>query len=433
MTFIPAPNHKQASLAVYRVVALNTKGKSQFLISKTEAAQVLTDLFQVNRATPRGWMRGDFKKHPLSRENFLRFVRAYRNKPGLESPREIRELALHLYGADYAKTLELLDPQDREVEAPGGQEPGTEEIYRLLESNNEAVELAFGAINTYHWTADDLIERLNAMPADIGDGIDRMMCLILSQFSDDLNGAFVKLGGLPRLSLYNLDCLEALWGGNGSNLTETVSFFESLGIFRLVRENEWKVTAGVLEFARRQLAEMPEDIQQEAQNWWRRLLRQPKHLEGFRAHLVSKGTILVQEQEVEQRDEGPPPLFRWLDTEWESMQAFSRYMSSHHFLLAQFLLTRRRRNVRLGWLLSFWLGLSPLLDSSPLWVSTAIGTGVLILLRLLVDVLHCHSAWGSIWDEILLRAKPPGLEAPVYTYPHGYPQRHGGAHHLLQS
>ena len=60
------------------------------------------------------WLRGDFKKHPISRENFLRFVRAYRTKPGLESPKEIRALAINLYGLDYKKTIELLDPADRE-------------------------------------------------------------------------------------------------------------------------------------------------------------------------------------------------------------------------------------------------------------------------------------------------------------------------------
>ena len=107
-------DHKQASITLYSIVALNTKPNLKNTINRTEAAQSLAALLQIDRSAPMSWLRGDFKKHPLSRENFLRFVRAYRTKPGLESPKEITTLAINLYGLDYEKAIELLDPADRE-------------------------------------------------------------------------------------------------------------------------------------------------------------------------------------------------------------------------------------------------------------------------------------------------------------------------------
>jgi hypothetical protein len=106
-------DHKQASITLYSVVALNTKPELKNTINRTEAAQALAALLQIDRSAPMSWLRGDFKKHPISRENFLRFVRAYRTKPGLESSKEIATLAINLYGLDYKKTIELLDPADR--------------------------------------------------------------------------------------------------------------------------------------------------------------------------------------------------------------------------------------------------------------------------------------------------------------------------------
>jgi hypothetical protein len=112
----PKPDFNRASITLYYVVALSTKRKSKNTINRKETAQVLADLLQINHRAPEAWLRGDFKKHPISRENFLRFVRAYRTKPGLESPTEITALAINLYGPDYKRAVELLDPADRESE-----------------------------------------------------------------------------------------------------------------------------------------------------------------------------------------------------------------------------------------------------------------------------------------------------------------------------
>lgn len=111
-------DHKQASVTLYSVLVLNSGTELERTLSKIELAAILADLLQINPRAPLSWFRGDFKKHPLSRENFLRFVRKYRNKPGLESPKAIKTLAIHLYGRDYKKAIELLDPSDREKEQP---------------------------------------------------------------------------------------------------------------------------------------------------------------------------------------------------------------------------------------------------------------------------------------------------------------------------
>jgi hypothetical protein len=436
MTLVPAPDHKRASLAIYFVVALNTTNESKSItINKSTAARILANLLEVDLSVPFSWLRGDFKKHPLSRENFLRFVRAYGSKPGLETPREIQVLAQYLYGADYKRAMQLLDIGDRVVELqyenPAAQEQANVEIYNLLASNAEAIEIALGAMGVYHWAEAELLRRLAAIPAEVGEELARMLRLTFSQFSEGMNDAFVRLGGMPQLSLYNLDSLEALWEKNGDDLAELISLFEGLKILQRVRGNEWRISAGVLEFARQRLEELPAKTQRHAGDWWRRLLKQSKHLSGFCAHLLSKGGNLIQE--VEQRDDGPPPLFvslgNWIDTEWDTMQAFTRYMSSENFVLAQFLLMRRKRNLFLGLLLSFWLGLSPLLSPAPLWMSASIGAGVFALFRLTMDVVRCHAAWEGLWDEIIIRAKPP---SPVYTCPHGHTQWRGGTHHLLQ-
>jgi len=109
------PNHNRASIMLYCSIALNAKSKSGHTINKIKAAQELSDLLQIDRRAPLSWLRGDFSKHPFSRENFLKFVRAYRNKSGLESDREITDLAMNLYGSDYQKALELLDPMEWEI------------------------------------------------------------------------------------------------------------------------------------------------------------------------------------------------------------------------------------------------------------------------------------------------------------------------------
>jgi hypothetical protein len=128
-----------------------------------------------------------------------------------------------------------------------------------------------------------------------------------------------------------------------------------------------------------------------------------------------------------------PARFRfWLAEDWKAMQAFLHHLDSSQFLLAQFLLGHCKRNMALGWLLSIWLGLAPLLSDAPLWTFTAISSGVLALFRLMVNVQRCHAAWDSLWEEIIRKTKPPGLDSPVYTCQHGHPQRRGGAHHLLQ-
>jgi hypothetical protein len=61
-------DHKQASITLYSVVALNTKPELKNTINRTEAAQALAALLQIDRSTPMSWLRGDFKKHPVSRD-----------------------------------------------------------------------------------------------------------------------------------------------------------------------------------------------------------------------------------------------------------------------------------------------------------------------------------------------------------------------------
>ena len=107
-------DHKQASITLYSVVALNSGTKLEQTLNKREASAVLADLLQIHSATPLFWFRGNFDTHPFSHENFLKFSRIYRTKTGLESPKEIRALAIDLYGQYYKKALEILDPVDRE-------------------------------------------------------------------------------------------------------------------------------------------------------------------------------------------------------------------------------------------------------------------------------------------------------------------------------
>lgn len=109
-------DHKQASIALYSIVALNSGTNLEQTLNKREASTILADLLQIHRGTPLFWFRGNFDKHPFSHENFLKFSRIYRSKAGLESPKEIKALAIALYGVNYKKAIELLDPADRENE-----------------------------------------------------------------------------------------------------------------------------------------------------------------------------------------------------------------------------------------------------------------------------------------------------------------------------
>ena len=107
-------DHKQASITLYSVVALNSGTKLEQTLNKRDASTVLADLLQIHSGTPLFWFRGNFNTHPFSHENFLKFSRIYRKKSGLESPKEIRALAIDLYGQYYKKAIEILDPADRE-------------------------------------------------------------------------------------------------------------------------------------------------------------------------------------------------------------------------------------------------------------------------------------------------------------------------------
>lgn len=163
MKFTSKSDHLRASISLYYVVALNTKSKVGHTINRTGAAQSLADLLQINPRAPASWLRGDFKKHPISRENFLKFVRAYRTKPGLESVKEITALAINLYGPDYKKAIELLDPADRErdlaqdvlITLPGTSDVVTT-INNLLEfSPPEEVKIALATMIAYQWSASN--------------------------------------------------------------------------------------------------------------------------------------------------------------------------------------------------------------------------------------------------------------------------------------
>lgn len=118
MTFIPQFDHKRASITLYSIIALNTYRKSKNTINRKDAAQVLANLLKIDPSTPMAWLRGNFEAHPFSRENFLKFSRIYQTKIGLESPKEIRALAIDLYGVDYKKAIELLDPSNRGSDPP---------------------------------------------------------------------------------------------------------------------------------------------------------------------------------------------------------------------------------------------------------------------------------------------------------------------------
>jgi len=140
MTFIPQFDHKQASITLYSIIASNTFRKSKNTLNRKDAAQVLADLLKIDPSTPRAWLRGNFETHPISHENFLKFVRIYRTKPRLESAKEIRALAIDLYGSDCKKAIELLDAVDRknapsQIKLPSKVNLAAE-IYNLIEASS---------------------------------------------------------------------------------------------------------------------------------------------------------------------------------------------------------------------------------------------------------------------------------------------------------
>ncbi len=429
MTFIPESDHKRASLTLYLVIALNTESKLEHTINKIGAAQVLADLLQIDRRAPMSWLRGDFSKHPLSRENFLKFIRAYRTKPGLENAREITALAISIYGSDYKRAIELLDPADREnnltqdnlVTLPG--ESGVvAAICNLLESRPEAIEIAFGSMTTYQWTASVLLEKLQDVPDETKIGTDKIIRVIVSQFSEDLDEAFSKLGGLPELALYNLDCFETLWEKTDKELADTMALFEKLNLIWAIKENEWKIKPQVLSIARQYLGKLPKNIQLRAHHWWRRFLDKPKYLEAFRSHLFSKcaeldqlaDSALVKKQQGgigvdNERESFLKRLSKWffirVDADWEYMQSFSQYMSYDNFVFAQFVLMRRKMDLLFGFLISLWLGAALLLHQFPLLMGCAISAGIYAFFRLLIDLYRCDTAWADLWDMLMTRAR----------------------------
>jgi hypothetical protein len=430
MTIIRKSDHKRASLTLYHIVALNAEIKLGYTINKIGAAQVLADLLQIDRRAPMSWLRGSFIKHPLSRENFLKFVRVYRTKPGLENAKKIVSLAISLYGSHYKRAMELLDPSDREsnlaqdvmVTLPGESRVVTE-IYNVLESSPEAIEIAFGTMNTYQWTAKVLLEKLHDVPNEIEIGTDKIISVAVEQLSDNQNEAFSKLGGLPELVLYNLDCFETIWEKTDKELADTITLFEKLNFIWKVKENEWKIKSHVLSIARQYLGELPESIQLSAYQWWRRFLDKSKYQETFRSHLVSRhgkfaqrtGSTEIQKQQNKIGVDNKllslsNRLNKWffvgIDADWECMQSFSQYMTYENFVFAHFILKRHKRDLLFGFLISLWLGAASLLHQTPLLMGNAISAGVYALFRVLIDLYRCDAAWSDLWETLTMRAKP---------------------------
>lgn len=156
-------DHVRASITLYCVIA-NAESKLGHTINRTRAAQALADLLQINNRASASWLRGDFKKHPISRENFLRFIRAYRTKPGLETVKEIAALAIDLYGQEYKKVIKLLDPADRESDPAqdvpvrlSGASDMTMTINNLCKfSSPEQIGIAFSTLTAYQWFIGNL-------------------------------------------------------------------------------------------------------------------------------------------------------------------------------------------------------------------------------------------------------------------------------------
>ncbi len=426
MTIIRKSDHKQASLTLYHVVALNAEIKLGHTINKIAAAQVLANLLKIDRRAPMSWLRGGFIKHPLSRENFLKFIRAYRTRPGLETTKKITALAISIYGSHYKRAIELLDPADREshpginaiVTLPGEAKIVTA-IYNLLEASSEAIEIALGAMNTFQWTASALFEKLVISPNEIEIGTDKIISVIIPQFSENQREDFSKLGGLPELASYNLDCFETVWGKNGTELADALDFFEQLNLVWKIKEDEWNIKPHVLSIARQYLEELPEDIQLHARHWWRRFLDKPSHHDVFRSHLFSRHTTIALFADAERiKDKREITNFKLsflkrlsrrvfvrIDTDWECMQSFSHYMSYEDFVFAQFILLRHKRDLLFGFLISLWLGTATLMYQSPLLMGCAVSAGVYTFFRLLIDLYRCDTAWAGLWEALIERAK----------------------------
>jgi len=413
MTFIPESDHKRASLTLYHVVALNTETILGRTINKVGAAQILADLLQIDRRAPISWLRGNFNKHPLSRENFLRFIREYRTKSGLENISDITALAIYIYGADYKRAIELLDPADREpvikdvLDPIPGEKEVVEEICGLLGSDPEAIKIALGTMATYKWSDNDILKNLKDFPEEAEFGVAKIIRVVVSQFSKDMHESFSKLGGLPELAFYNLDSFEALWEKTGDYLAETMALFEKLNLIWLVQENEWKINPQVLDTAYYYLKIFPKNVQHRTAYWWHRVLDKTEYFEGCRSRLISIGAQLAGKLQV--YEPFLEHLNRWLwagmDVDWDCMLSFSQYMTQNDFVFAQFLLMRRKRDLLFGLLISLGLGTVSVINQPPVLKGCGIGTGIYAFFRVLVDLHQCDTAWANLWDILIERAR----------------------------
>lgn len=102
------PDPIRASLTLYYVIALNHSKPLGRTINKKEAAIILSDQLGIDVRAPKAWLRGNFRTHPVSRENFLKFIRKYQGRPGLESAAAVKRTAQDLFGVEYQKAIELL-------------------------------------------------------------------------------------------------------------------------------------------------------------------------------------------------------------------------------------------------------------------------------------------------------------------------------------
>ena len=422
-------------MVLYNVVVLNEQG----FPNRTEAAKVLAEVVGLSSGrAPEAWLRGNFQKYPVRVENFLRIVQNYRGKKLLETNRDIIDLAMKLYGADYGRVTSLIEiwPEDvdiREAEfrkklndliaIKNADSVAIEAVAAYFGSNWKAMSIAVNIVEENITDWQSLEEKLERHPLiekskEVDSILSRMVDIAWDYFSPDQKLVFTKFGALPQLAYYDFAVFRALWQIPDDLIFNHLELFQNLNFVTKTVMQMWEIDKDILNIAKQYFQQLPQYEQKRIELWKKRRIRDGDILNNLRSNLaITKDDLntLTDFGKLTQRREElgiskvvgsswsqrflksflPPGYY---DSDWFTLQLFTSVMSPVEFLTAYYLHSL--------WIVALFdaIVLSQIvtvLFFFPVWRLAAFVFLFIWLLRIVMRIYKIEANWVKIWGDVM--------------------------------
>ncbi len=255
-------------------------------------------------------------------------------------------------------------------------------------------------VRAQQWAS--VLQQLKGSPAAVPDGIHNLLFkplnLAYRAIPANAQTCFTRLGALPPLASYDLECFTAVWHSDLAHTTRTfLTLLEhDTGLIRSETDDTgelvWTLHAQVLRYAQVLFQKLPPAEREHATQWADHALYLPAHQKRFQqlmAHPpLTVGALFARQSfKPSIRWSKPAQIARLLTcpthvTEWERLETNQRNFSSTEYILGWRL---RRSEIWSRWMI-------------PLY---GMAMTVVIVLTRLTDPQQLKSEW-SVWLWILV-------------------------------